>query len=275
MIPYIQQPTLDLGPFTIHAFGVLVATGILVGYQVFKRRIERTGLDVGAATQLIGWVLVGGFIGAHLVERIFYSFDETLAAPWTLLMVWMGISSYGGFLGAMVGGWLFLRRHPQGADTWRYLDGIAYAFPFGWLFGRAGCFLAFDHVGAPTDFFLGELYRDGVVRHNLGLEEALFTLPLIVLMVILGRKPRPAGSLVGALAVAYAPGRFLLDFLRVDDDRHLGLLVSQYASIVLFLFGLWMLWTCYRRGHEVAPSEADDAGVSRPGDVLTPAPARR
>lgn len=242
MIPYLEQPTLDLGFFTIHAFGLLVLAGVLVGLAIFRRRSVQIGLDTAVGSALVQWILVGGLIGAHVLDSIFYDFDATLEAPWRLLMFWQGISSYGGIFGATAGGLLFLRRHPQGTNTWRYLDCIAFAFPFGWLFGRLGCFLAFDHVGAPTNFVLGQRYLDGVVRHNLGLLEALYTLPIIVLMLVLGRKPRQSGLLVGALAIAYAPGRFLLDFLRVSDAPHLGFLVSQYASLALFATGLWVFW---------------------------------
>ncbi|NNG46481.1 MAG: prolipoprotein diacylglyceryl transferase, partial [Deltaproteobacteria bacterium] len=34
MIPYFEQPVLPLGPLKIHAFGVLVATAMLVGIQM-------------------------------------------------------------------------------------------------------------------------------------------------------------------------------------------------------------------------------------------------
>lgn len=272
VIPYFEQPALELGPFTIHAFGVLVATGVLVGFEIFKRRSARIGLDTTVAGALTWWVVIGGFVGAHLFDRLFYNFGATLEAPWTLFMPWLGISSYGGFFGAIAGGWLYLRRYPQGLHTWRYLDGIAFAFPFGWLFGRLGCFLAFDHVGAPTEFLLGQEYLDGVVRYNLGLLEALYALPLIGLMLVLDRvrdrKARPSGFLAGALVVAYAPGRFLLDFLRVSDERHFGLLVSQYASMALFALGLWILWSCWRR--RAFPTDTgEDSRIPPPGVVLT------
>ena len=241
MIPYIEPPALDLGPITIHAFGVLVALALVVGLEMFRRRATRSGLDAGVASRLSGWVLIAGVLGAHLVDRLFYNLGETLADPLSLFAVWEGISSFGGMLGGILGAWLFFRRHPQGHDTWRYLDAMAYAVPVAWLIGRIGCFLAFDHVGLPTGFFLGQEYRDGVVRHNLGLEEALYWIPVAAMVAYLGRRPRTPGVLAATVAILYAPGRFLLDFLRVSDDRVGGLIVSQYAAIALFLVGLCFL----------------------------------
>lgn len=264
MLPYFEQPSLDLGPLTVHAFGALFALGVIVGIEVFDRRARKAGLDGDVARGLGLWLLVGGLVGAHLVDRLLYNFDETLADPLSLFLPWMGLSSFGGLFGGLLAAALFFRRHPQGRErTWRYLDALAYAVPFGWFLGRVGCFLAFDHVGTPTTFFLGQEYADGVVRHNLGFEEALYWLPIAAIMVFVGRRERSPGTLVGLLAVLYAPGRFLLDFLRVSDERHAGLLVSQYAAIALLLFGVWALWQARR----APPSTAASAKTPQPGSA--------
>ncbi|WP_437287223.1 prolipoprotein diacylglyceryl transferase family protein [Sorangium sp. So ce406] len=79
------------------------------------------------------------------------------------------LSSFGGFLGAVVGAAVFLRRHRArlGGRAWRYVDAIAHAHPFGWTVGRFGCFLAYDHPGKVTTFFLGQQSTDGLIRRNL------------------------------------------------------------------------------------------------------------
>ena len=268
MIPYIDQPTLALGSVTIHAFGVLLAVALLVGVVLFRRRSARVGLNPDIALRMVFWVLVSGLIGAHLVHALFYDFGATLEDPLSLLFVWDGISSFGGLLGGALGAALFFWCHPQGTDSLRYLDQAAVALPVGWFIGRVGCFFAFDHVGVPTDFFLGQTYLDGVVRHNLGLEEALVWIPIGATLFVLGRKQRQPGVLVGALAVLYAPARFLLDFLRVGDAGVGGLIVSQYGSIALFTLGAGVLWYV-RRGRTATTSGEDD------GRVAAPKPARR
>ncbi|WP_437537733.1 hypothetical protein WME79_18845 [Sorangium sp. So ce726] len=62
------------------------------------------------------------------------------------------------------------------------------ALPFGWTAGRLGCFLAFAHPGKVTTFFLGQQYTDGLIRHNLGLEEALYMIPVTAVIVALGQR---------------------------------------------------------------------------------------
>jgi phosphatidylglycerol:prolipoprotein diacylglycerol transferase len=260
MIPYFNQPRLDLGPLAIHAFGVLVAAAVLVGIRVIKIRSAKDGLDALLAQQLTSWILVGGFLGAHLVDRLVYFPAETLEDPLSLLFFWEGLSSFGGFAGALTGIALFLRSHSLDGKTWRYLDVVAYAFPFGWVFGRLGCFLAFDHPGSPTRFILGQEYRDGVVRHNLGLEEAIYTLVIVLVFLALGRSRRPAGVFVGGLALLYAPFRFSLDFLRKIDVRYFGFTPAQYGSVALAICGIAILVRAHRRAvSEESPGEGATA----------------
>jgi phosphatidylglycerol:prolipoprotein diacylglycerol transferase len=141
-----------------------------------------------------------------------------------------------------VGTALFVRHERLGTQKWPYLDLVAYAFPTSWFFGRTGCFLAFDHPGSATSFFLAERYTDGIVRHNLGLDEALYTLPVALLFLWLGRRRvRAPGFFVGLLAVLYAPVRFWLDFLRIADVRYFQFTPGQYGAAVLIVVGVLIL----------------------------------
>jgi phosphatidylglycerol:prolipoprotein diacylglycerol transferase len=255
VIPYFAQPKLHLGPITIHAFGVLVATGILLAFRIIRRRAAAQGLDPVLAERLAMRMVIVGFISAHIVDRIAYFPRDVLANPLSLLYIWESISSFGGILGGTLVAVWFVRKQLSGTPGWRYLDVIAYAFPSAWLFGRMGCALAFDHPGYETKIFLAQRYTDGVVRHNLGLDEALLIIPLVLLFHQLNQgKPRAPGYYVGLLALAYAPVRFLLDFLRWDDARYFGFTPGQYGSVLLAGIGWLVLHWAKQRADE--PSSA-------------------
>jgi phosphatidylglycerol:prolipoprotein diacylglycerol transferase len=265
-IPYFDQPS--LGPF--HAFGALVAAAVLVGTSVLQKRATHERLDAELASRLVFWVLVGGFITAHLVHCFVYFPEETLENPISILKIWDGISSFGGFLGAVGAIIAFSRRAEWQALSsparWRYVDVVAYAFVFGWIFGRAGCTVAYDHPGDPTTFFLGWEYKDHVVRHNLGFYEMLYFIPLAGLYGLLGRTPRRFGPgfFTGLIAVLYAPVRFSFDYLRIVDVRYAGLTPGQWGSIAVALAGLYVIWRAKQLEAVEAELEAQAAAAPAP-----------
>ena len=237
LIPYFKQPALSLGPLTVHAFGVLVACAILMGTTIVRRRAAAQGLSDAAVGRFLGWVLIGGFAGAHLVDRLIYFPAETIADPLSLLRVWESLSSFGGFLGGTIGALLFFRRHAAPGSVWKYVDSFAYAFPFAWVLGRLGCFVAFDHPGRPTGVVLGQVYRDGIVRHNLGLEEAIYTLFIAALFHLLGRRPRFPGFFLGLFMSCTRPSASASTFsglstfaMAVSRRRSMGRSLSRSAA---------------------------------------------
>jgi phosphatidylglycerol:prolipoprotein diacylglycerol transferase len=258
MIPYFAQPQLHVGPVTIHAFGVLVACALVVGTTILRRRAAAEGLCEREVGRFLSWILVGGFAGAHLLDRLVYFPADTLADPLSLVRFWESLSSFGGFLGGTLGALLFFKRHAGPGSAWKYIDSFAYAFPFAWILGRAGCFVAYDHPGRPTRFLLGQVYQDGIVRHNLGLEEAIYTIFIAALFHSLGRRPRYLGFFLGLLMLVYAPFRFSVDFLRIVDVRYGGLTPGQYGCIALAVGGLGVLVA--RRRHNPADVRSGPSG---------------
>src|SRR6516162_8859420 len=102
MIPYIHVPDLQLGPVHL-PFGMLVATGVLVGTTVTTRRARSLGYDLVKLNSFVTWMLVAGFVLSHVLDEIFYHWEDVLKRPWSLLMPWEGLSSFGGFVGALIG----------------------------------------------------------------------------------------------------------------------------------------------------------------------------
>jgi len=140
-----------------------------------------------------------------------------------------------------------------------YADSLGYGLSIGWMFGRLGCFSAHDHPGKFTEFFLGVHYPDGV-RHDLGLDEALWAAGIALIFWLLARKNRPLGLYVTALSLAYAPVRFGLDFLRAHDvagadPRYFGLTPAQWGSMGVLGAGVGLLlWMRNHRNPTAAPT---------------------
>lgn len=298
--------TIDFPPdVQIHPFGLLVAAGVIVGAMIAEARARRVGLEPIAISGLSGHVIVLGFVIGHVVDSLAYHPDVVRERPWLLLEIWNGLSSFGGFLGAIVGALIWQWRRTPHPSIRVAADPIAFSFPFGWLFGRLGCFITHDHPGRVTMFPLGVAdyqvgYPPWQVRHDLGLYEVLWCLVVIPLFLLLARRERPRGFFLGLLPVLYAPVRFGLDFLRAtdldaSDPRYFGLTPGHYGAIVLFVLGALVLlrtardpWPAVAASIALSPAkervaeqterEAGHVGGERPeegaADAEGPEPAR-
>ncbi len=238
-----------LGPFEIQPFGPLVAAGVLVGSFLGVRRASRRGLSRAGFESFATYILIFGFVLSHVLDVLMYRPRDALRDPLELLRLWNGISSYGGFLGCIVGAfvWSWTKKEP----ILPYGDQVAAVFPVGWIFGRAGCATAHDHVGRLSDSPFAVAFPDGLYlpagpRFDLGLLELFFTIPIAATVLWYARKPRRAGAITGLLCVLYAPIRFPLDALRATDitgadARYAGLTPAQWLSIGLLVTGTWLL----------------------------------
>ena len=245
LIPWFDPPVLEIplgsSSIPLHGFGLLVALGFIFGGRLAMKRSERVGLDPEPINRLIGWLVVGVFVGGHVGYGLMYKPAEYFANPIEFLKVWQGLSSFGGFVVVVpLAIWFFKR---EKLPVWPYLDSLAVGMGLGWFFGRMGCFVAHDHPGTVTDFYLG-VYgicqphgARNIACHDMGLYEAMWSLGMLGVLLLIDRRPVKPGTLVLTLALSYAPVRFFLDFFRpeVTDGRYFGFTPAQYWSVVLGL----------------------------------------
>jgi phosphatidylglycerol---prolipoprotein diacylglyceryl transferase len=286
VIPYIHVETVRIGPIPLQPFGILVATGVVLGVWLAGRRARHLGMDPRQLHSFIAWILVAGFAGAHVFDSLLYHPREVLERPWTLLALWSGLSSFGGFLGALLGAfaWKYCEtqevvrlgshfyvvrpvRRVAPIPILPLADVILAVFPVAWVFGRAGCAVVHDHPGArasatswlavaygrgPVDDFGVVELRHGVEpRYDLGLLEMLFAVLLAGAFAASWRRGGASGWYVVAACVVYAPVRFVLDFLRLEDAeggdlRYGSLTPAQWACVALLVFGIGLAATLHR-----------------------------
>jgi len=291
LIPFIKVPEIPLSflehipilgdaidpahPPSIKPFGTLVALGVYIGAIIATRHAKERGLDLKKMSEYIFWVVGIGFVGGHVFDAIFYHPARVARDPLYLFKLWDGLSSYGGFTGAMIGA--FAWRLYRNEKILPYSECINSAFPLAWVFGRAGCATVHDHPGKLSDAWfavrwpLGEGY---IGRYDLGLIEMVLTIPLAVTFLILWhRRPfRPLGFYTGVMCIAYAPVRFILDFFREQegaglvggDPRYGGLTPAQWASMALVVIGIYFLRIAYGRGSNAGAPALATAGGGAP-----------
>ena len=237
-------PVVAFFQFNVWSFAVPAA--VASGYWLAVRRAREAGLDAASFRGVTQAAIAIGLVVSHMVEILLYK-QEKLAAEGILTLVkfWDGMSSYGGFFGA-VAVFAIYYRVVKHRSWWGEADALVQGLILAWIFGRLGCTISGDHPGPRTDFFLAYPYPDGG-RHNNGLYEMLFTaLILLPVNLFLHRRHPPVGTYLGIDCLLYGAGRFALDFLRAtdlpdSDPRYFGLTLGHYCSVAVFTFGLWLL----------------------------------
>jgi phosphatidylglycerol---prolipoprotein diacylglyceryl transferase len=201
MIPYIPPPVFHLGGIDVRAFGVAACLAILVGHSLALRYAESWGLDPGR----LSWIYAGGAALAAVTGHLWYAAANQSYG--SLFQIWRGQSSSGFIVGALLTILFVLSR--WGREGWRYLDGLAFAFPFAWTLVRIGCFLAHDHIGARTSSPLGVQFPGGG-RFDLGLLEAIMAAAACSLVYISSRRFKLPGQLFGLMVLLAGIGRLLV-----------------------------------------------------------------
>jgi phosphatidylglycerol:prolipoprotein diacylglycerol transferase len=248
MIPYFELASFHVGPLTIHVWGLMVAAGLLAAVFLGRREADKCGLDKDILLDLAIWVMVGALVFGRIIYVLAYGFDLVLEDPLWILRIWEGgMSSFGGYLGAAIGTWLFVKKHRINIRP--YAEVSAFVLPLGYAIGRIGCFLIHDHPGVLTDFSLAVRFAEGArLDHGLLLSLLGFATFSAFLML------RQRGWAVGAdrwrylplLLLTYGVARIVLDFLRAwdlphSDARYLYLTPAQYGAMVLVAGGVWFV----------------------------------
>ncbi|HET9773072.1 MAG TPA: prolipoprotein diacylglyceryl transferase family protein, partial [Acidimicrobiia bacterium] len=143
---------IHIGPFSISPHGVGIAVGFLLGSYFFLKWCRNAGLTDDQVYSLVNRAAIGSIIGARLAYAVNHpgDFDN----PLEVFAVWKGgISLLGGIAGAILAGVPKMRS--EGLSFWKVMDLAVPGVAMGIVVGRVGDLVIADHLGKPTDFFLG------------------------------------------------------------------------------------------------------------------------
>lgn len=241
MIPYFQLISFKIGFITVQVWGLMVSLGIIAALIFIYFLAKKIGLAYKRIPDLGFWVILAALIGG----RVFYVLGEAsyfFQNPLNIFKIWEGgMSISGGFVFAALAGWLYCKKNKL--NFWEYLNVCLFGLPLGLGIGRLGCFFIFDHPGTKTNFFLGEEYIDGIIRHNHGLYLSLESFILFFLFLfIYYRRDAINRVSTGIYAIIFLIGdglaRFILDFYRIMDPRFFGLTIAQYLAVLMIAGGV-------------------------------------
>jgi phosphatidylglycerol---prolipoprotein diacylglyceryl transferase len=258
--PNINPVAFHVGPLAIRWYGLSYLFGaILVYLQLQSRRSrERTGLTIDQAQELVVYAMIGVIIGGRLFFLIAdmltpasaggHSFSYYLQNPIEIIAIWHGgMAFHGGFIGALIGIGLFLRKTKT--SFYRACDEIALWIPVAIATTRVVNFINDELPGRQTDSPVGILFPccEGY-RYPSQIFEAIGMLAVLLPLVWIlhGLPKRRDGLVLWGFIAGYGLVRTIVEFYREPGIIFLGLTGAQYLTLAMLILGVVMMWQVQR-----------------------------
>jgi len=248
-----------IGGFAVPTYGILVATGVLLGLWISVRNSARQGIKPENAWDFGIAVVLAGILGSKILYILvdWKTYAEHPKEIFSLSTLQAGGVFSGGLIGAFIVAWWFLRKYNMPALA--TCDAFAPGLALGHAVGRIGCFSAGCCYGKPTTHFWGITFTNPLANANAGtplnvpleptqLIESAAELIIFGILAWMFARKKFDGQVFGAYLFLYGIARFLIEFLRDDPGRggpYFGGALSgtQLISIGLVLAGgiIWYL----------------------------------
>ena len=259
-----------LGNFGIPTYGVLVASGVLVGLFVAAKLAQQQGEDPDKAWNLGIIAVLSAIVGAKLLLIVndWGYYTRNPREIFSLSMLQAGGVFYGGLIAAIAASvWYIRREHMPVLKT---CDAFAPGIALGHAIGRVGCFAAGCCYGKPTSLPWGVVFTNplakqfsgtplGIHIHPTQLYESAVELINFFLLYWLIRHKRFQGQVIGAYMFLYGFARYFLEFLRDDPERGsvFGIMTgTQFISLILVVAGglIWFFKGRVRESRAIRPA---------------------
>lgn len=276
----------ELGSFVIAIrwYALAYIVGLLIAWRMILVAVRNAQLwsplsppmNDEMVENIATWAILGVILGGRLGFVLFYQPAFYLSHPLEIFKVWQGgMSFHGGFLGVVIGTYMFSRRHNLRLGS--VSDLMALGATPGLFLGRLANFINAELWGRPSDVpwavvFPGAAAQDcqGVIgicaRHPSQLYEALLeglVLGAVLFWVAFRRRglSRP-WQLTGMFFVGYGAARFFVEFFRQADAQFisvdnpmgyalqfgsLGLSMGQLLSAPMVVVGVLLVVYARRR----------------------------
>jgi phosphatidylglycerol:prolipoprotein diacylglycerol transferase len=234
------QPEIHIGPLDLKTFGICFAVGFLASGLIISRRFRELDRPPDWSYEMVFAALIGGLVGSRL-DYLIQNWDKVSDDLLGNILSGSGLVWFGGFVGGALA--VVLWAWWRGFLGWQLFDLAAVPLAIGYAIGRVGCQLSGDgDYGIHSDLPWAMSYPDGTVPttdtvHPTPVYE---TLAMGLAGVVLWRlRDRFApGVLFGLYLIFAGVERFLVEFIRRNDEIVAGLTQPQLISLAMLALGV-------------------------------------
>ncbi|WP_088104245.1 prolipoprotein diacylglyceryl transferase [Halalkalibacter urbisdiaboli] len=273
----LNRVFLELGPLTIHWYGVIIGFGVFLGYIIATRESVKRGMPKETFSDLLLYAIPIAIISARIYYVIF-RWDQFADDPIRVFYIWEGgIAIHGALIGSVITAYIFAKKHEL--SFWQLVDVAAPSILLGQAIGRWGNFMNQEVYGGVVsdealktlyallpDFIMNQMYIDGAFRHPTFLYESLWNLVGVALLLYLRRVNLKQGEIFFTYVIWYSIGRFYMESIRTDYLLIGGVLKTAQVISVVLIIGAIILWV-YRRKQPDTPRYFDRKQVEEKKSV--------
>jgi len=269
-MPIVHHPfEIRIGPLPLTGFGLAVLLAFVLSNYIAERELERRGHADYA--RVIPDLIIASIIGTLIGGKLYYA--GLVSGDWRDLFGRAGFVFWGGFIGAVVLNWLYLRRKKLSFTRFSDVGGICIAA--GYSVGRTGCWAVGDDYGRPWNGPLAVMFPNGQPPSTAANMQQMFHVPVppnvaadtvvavhptqlyetalgFVMFLVLWRfrgHKHAEGWLFGMYCLLAGVERFLIEFVRAKDDRYVGpLTLAQVLALGIAAGGAWWMYARRQTG---------------------------
>ena len=257
---------LELGPVTIHTYGLLLAAAFIAGIWIASRNAKKAGISPDLTWNLGLIVIFSALVGSKIL-LLFSDFDyysRNLREIFSLSTLRSAGVYYGGLLIALAAAaWYLMKKR---VPALKMADLAAPGIALGQAIGRLGCLSAGCCYGKPTKMPWGITFTNQYAYNNVGVTlntplhptqiyESLASFALFLFLMWRLPRKQMTGQIILEYLALYALLRFVIEFYRNDDRGFVlyGLLsTSQFIAILTILGSAVVYYVLKRRSGEAA-----------------------
>ncbi len=233
----------SIGPFTLHTYGLLVATGFLAGILITIRMGKSRGIPSQQVMDMGFFIIISAIIGSRLLY-VLINIPYYIEKPLDVFKIWQGgLVFSGGLIGVVLVSALYVRK--RNITLWQMADLWSPAIALGQAIGRIGCLMAGCCYGKPTSSELGIVFTDpqclaplNIPLHPTQIYSSISGFVIFAVLLVLQSKRRFDGQVFLWFLILHSTARLFIERLRGDDRGILlgGEMTVTQLTTLLVLF---------------------------------------
>ncbi len=248
----------QIGPFTVHSYGVMLALSFLIGIYFAVNRAEKRGIKGEEIVNLGFVIILSSIIGSRLFYVLFHVGEfkgRWIYAFWPVqedgTIGLGGLILLGGFILSFLSAILYIQY--KKLNFWKVTDSIVPSIAIGVFLTRIGCYLNGCCFGKACELSWGVQFPfyspAGAIMgdthlHPTQLYSSLYGLLIFGILIWIDKRDNFDGLLLSLFLILYGISRFVVDFFRYYEEQMYlfeGLQFNQIISLCLIIIGLLIL----------------------------------